>query len=61
MEKATRFMAAFEGFEHAHGQTQLEQERIAANKQKAKSRIIRKPLTLETLSLIHISEPTRPY
>ena len=47
MEKATRFMAAFEGFEHAHGQTQLEQERTAANKQKAKSRIIRKPLTLE--------------
>ena len=76
-----RFMAAFEGFSAAHGQTRISNER-RAGKQKAKSFIVRKPLTTElieghingshgvgsipinednNLSLIHISEPTRPY
>ena len=46
-------MAAFEGFSAAHGQTQISEER-RAGKQKAKSFIVRQPLTLELLSLIHI-------
>ena len=41
-----RFMAAFEGFSAAHGQTQISNER-RAGKQKAKSFIVRKPLTEE--------------
>ena len=46
MNQAERFMAAFEGFSAAHGQTQISDER-RAGKQKAKSFIVRKPLTLE--------------
>lgn len=41
-----RFMAAFEGFSAAHGQTQISEER-RAGKQKANSRIVRQPLTLD--------------
>ena len=48
MNQAERFMAAFEGFSTAHGQTQISDER-RAGKQKAESRIIRKPLTLELI------------
>ena len=43
-----RFMAAFEGFSAAHGQTQISNER-RAGKQKAKSFIVRKPLTIELI------------
>ncbi len=43
-----RFMAAFEGFSAAHGQTQISNER-RAGKQKAKSYIVRKPLTLDLI------------
>ena len=43
-----RFMAAFEGFDAAHGQTQISDER-RAGKQKAKSYIVRKPLTLDLI------------
>ena len=43
-----RFMAAFEGFSGAHGQTQISNER-RAGKQKAKSFIVRKPLTEELI------------
>lgn len=46
MTNPTRFMAAFEGFSAAHGQTHISEER-RAGKQKAKSYIVRKPLTLE--------------
>ena len=49
MNQAERFMAAFEGFSAAHGQTQISDER-RAGKQKAKSIIVRKPLTLNLLS-----------
>lgn len=48
MSLAERFMAAFEGFSAAHGQTQISDER-RAGKQKAKSYIVRKPLTLELI------------
>ena len=48
MNQAERFMAAFEGFSAAHGQTQISDER-RAGKQKAKSFIVRKPLTLELI------------
>lgn len=48
MNQATRFMAAFEGFSAAHGQTQITDER-RAGKQKAKSYIVRKPLTIELI------------
>lgn len=48
MNQAERFMAAFEGFSAAHGQTQISEER-RAGKQKAKSFIVRKPLTLELI------------
>jgi hypothetical protein len=48
MNLAQRFMAAFEGFSAAHGQTQISEER-RAGKQKAKSFIVRKPLTLELI------------
>ena len=48
MNQATRFMAAFEGFSAAHGQTQISEER-RAGKQKAKSFIVRKPLTIELI------------
>ena len=48
MSLAERFMAAFEGFSAAHGQTQISPER-RAGKQKAKSYIVRKPLTLELI------------
>ncbi len=43
-----QFMAAFEGFGAAHGQTQISNER-RAGKQKAKSYIVRKPLTLDLI------------
>lgn len=43
-----RFMAAFEGFSAAHGQTQISNER-RAGKQKANSFIVRKPLTIELI------------
>jgi len=46
MNDQERFMAAFEGFSSAHGQTQISSER-RAGKQKAKSYIVRKPLTLD--------------
>ena len=46
MNDQERFMAAFEGFSSAHGQTQISNER-RAGKQKAKSYIVRKPLTLD--------------
>lgn len=46
MDQATRFMAAFNGFDGAHGQTQISEER-RAGKQKAKSFIVRQPLTIE--------------
>jgi len=48
MNQAERFMAAFTGFSAAHGQTQISDER-RAGKQKAKSRIVRQPLTLELI------------
>ena len=48
MNLAQRFMAAFEGFSAAHGQTQISEER-RAGKQKAKSFIVRQPLTLELI------------
>jgi len=48
MSLAERFMAAFEGFSAAHGQTQISDER-RAGKQKAKSYIVRKPLTLDLI------------
>ena len=46
MNQTQRFMAAFKGFEYAHGQTKIQEERVAG-KQKANSRIIREPLTEE--------------
>ena len=46
MDQTQRFMAAFKGFEYAHGQTKIQEERVAG-KQKANSRIIREPLTEE--------------
>ena len=46
MNNTERFMAAFEGFSAAHGQTKIAEER-RAGKQKAQSYIIRKPLTLD--------------
>ena len=49
MSYLQRFMAAFEGFSAAHGQTQISEER-RAGKQKAKSIIVRKPLTVELLA-----------
>mgnify|MGYP001095735184 FL=1 len=48
MNRSERFMAAFTGFSAAHGQTQISDER-RAGKQKAKSRIVRQPLTLELI------------
>ena len=49
MNRSERFMAAFTGFSAAHGQTQISDER-RAGKQKAKSRIVRQPLTLELIN-----------
>ena len=49
MSYLQRFMAAFEGFGAAHGQTQISNER-RAGKQKAKSVIVRKPLTIELIA-----------
>ena len=49
MSYLQRFMAAFEGFGAAHGQTQISNER-RAGKQKAKSVIVRKPLTVELIA-----------
>ena len=49
MNQAERFMAAFEGFSTAHGQTKISDER-RAGKQKAESRIIRAPLTIELVT-----------
>jgi len=49
MSYLQRFMAAFEGFSAAHGQTQISEER-RAGKQKAKSIIVRKPLTVELIA-----------
>ena len=46
MNLAERFMAVFEGFSAAHGQTNISEER-RAGKQKAKSFIVRQPLTLD--------------
>jgi hypothetical protein len=43
-----RFMAAFEGFKSAHGQTIISEER-RAGKQKAQSRTVRTPITLELI------------
>jgi hypothetical protein len=48
MNQAEKFMAAFTGFSAAHGQTQISDER-RAGKQKAKSRIVRQPLTLDLI------------
>jgi len=48
MDQETRFMAAFDGFNGAHGQTQISEER-RAGKQKAKSYIVRSPLTIELI------------
>lgn len=48
MSLASRFMAAFEGHSAAHGQTQISEER-RAGKQKATSRIVKKPLTLQLI------------
>ena len=48
MNSAEKFMAAFQGFGAAHGQTQISNER-RAGKQKAISKIVRKPLTLELI------------
>ena len=49
MNQAERFMAAFEGFSTAHGQTQISNER-RAGKQKAQSGIGRRPLTVELIA-----------
>jgi hypothetical protein len=49
MSVTEKFMAAFEGFGQAHGQTQISEER-REGKQKAKSFIVRKPLTLELIN-----------
>ena len=46
MNLEEKFMAAFDGFSGAHGQTQISEER-RAGKQKANSRIVRQPLTLD--------------
>ena len=43
-----RFMAVFEGFKSAHGQTIISEER-RAGKQKAQSRTVRTPITLELI------------
>ena len=43
-----KFMAAFEGFSAAHGQTKISEER-RAGKQKAHSFIVRQPLTLSLI------------
>ena len=48
MNSAEKFMAAFQGFGAAHGQTQISNER-RAGKQTAISKIVRKPLTLELI------------
>ena len=44
MDTTKRFMAVFEGFGAAHGQTTISDSR-RGGKQEAKSRIIREPLT----------------
>ena len=49
MSVTEKFMAAFEGFGQAHGQTQISEER-SEGKQKAKSFIVRRPLTLELIN-----------
>jgi len=46
MTLAERFMAAFAGFDAAHGRTDISEER-RAGKTKAKSYVVRKPLTVE--------------
>ena len=48
MNLAEELLKAFEGFRSAHGQTEVSAQRTAG-KQKAKSYIVRNPLTLELM------------
>ena len=47
MDYSNRFMALFDGFDGAHGQTKIGEDNYGIGKQKAESRIVRLPLTVD--------------
>ena len=47
MDYSNRFMALFDGFDGAHGQTKIGEDNYGIGKQKADSRIVRLPLTVD--------------
>ena len=50
MDNSNRFMALFSGFDGAHGQTRIGDDNYGIGKQKADSRIVRAPLTVELVN-----------